>query len=98
VCRLWLARRAEERRLREDEHHLHELDCSALCCAKSGQTARVVRFCDEHEAARLRDLGVVEGAQVSVVRDGDPLLVRVGDARFGIGRSAAMNVMCHLDS
>jgi Fe2+ transport system protein FeoA len=50
----------------------------------------------EHEAAKLRDLGVREGATVTVLRDGDPLLVRVDNARFGIGRVAAQNVLCDL--
>ncbi len=55
----------------------------------------VVRFAgDAHEAARLRDIGVREGATVTVLRDGDPLLVKVDNARFGIGRAAAMNVLC----
>jgi Fe2+ transport system protein FeoA len=49
---------------------------------------------DPEEAACLRDLGVREGATVTVLRDGDPLLVRVDGARFGIGRSAAMKVYC----
>jgi len=63
-----------------------------------GQTARVLGFagCDA-EAARLRDLGVREGATVKVLRDGETLLVAVDDARFGIGRSAAMNVLCDIN-
>ena len=96
-----LARRLDkwrtERRRRAEAHHAHELDCTSLCCAPCGACARVVRFTgDDHQAARLRDLGVIEGAQVSVLRDGDPLLVKVGDARFGIGRSAANHVLCQL--
>lgn len=80
-----------------DAHHEHELHCASLCCAKSGQSARVLRVegCED-QAARLRDLGLIEGATVTVVRDGDPLLVRVCDARVGIGRKAAMDVMCEL--
>ena len=78
------------------EHHEHLMGCSSLCCTPSGEKARVFCFMGDPQcAARLRDLGVVEGAEVSVLRNGDPLLVRVGDARFGIGRSAAMNVLCH---
>lgn len=79
-------------------HHDHEhLSCTALCCAHAGQSASVVELVgDAGEAARLRDLGVREGALVTVIRDGDPLMVKVDDARFGIGRSAAMNVLCTL--
>jgi Fe2+ transport system protein FeoA len=80
-----------------EEHHAHELDCTALCCACSGQCAIVARLTGcEKEAARLRDLGLREGAVVTVVRDGDPLVVGVDDARFGIGRSAAMNILCQI--
>ncbi len=86
-------RRAAERH----EHHEHELDCTALCCACSGQCAIVSRLVGcEIEAARLRDLGLREGAVVTVVRDGDPLVIGVEDARFGIGRSAAMNILCRI--
>jgi Fe2+ transport system protein FeoA len=80
-----------------DAHHEHELNCTALCCACSGQCAIVARLVGcEKEAARLRDLGLREGAVVTVLRDGDPLVVGVEDARFGIGRSAAMNILCQI--
>ena len=79
------------------EHEEHEIHCTALCCARQGQRANVVQLVGgTTEAARLRDLGICEGATVQVVRDGDPLIVKVADARFGIGRAAAMNVLCEL--
>ena len=86
-------------KLREqhDDHHDHELDCTALCCATNGQCAIIARLVgDETESERLRDLGVREGAIVTVLRDGDPLVVKIDEARFGIGRSAAMNVLCQI--
>lgn len=84
-------------RLKQKEHHAHEAHCSALCCARAGQCAVVSHInCEASEAARLRDLGVREGAIVTVVRDGDPLVIGVEDARFGIGRSAAMNIFCQV--
>jgi len=74
----------------------HEVHCTSLCCAKRGETVLVTSLCGcEDAAAKLRDLGVREGVRVTVVRDGDPLLVRVDGARFGIGRVAAMNVLCN---
>lgn len=86
------------KRARHDEHHEHELNCEALCCAKNGQSACILHLSGSaDEAARLRDLGLCEGARVTVLRDGDPLVVRAGDARFGIGRAAAMNVLCTLE-
>jgi Fe2+ transport system protein FeoA len=79
------------------EHEEHEVDCTALCCARNGQCAVVSRLVgDENEAERLRDLGVREGAIVTVLRDDDPLIIKVDEARFGIGRSAAMNVLCQI--
>ena len=84
-------------RRKRKEHDLHEEHCTALCCARSGQSVDVVQLVgDATEAARLRDLGVREGAMVTVLRDGDPLLICVQDARFGIGRAAATNVLCKL--
>ena len=78
-------------------HHEHMAQCEALCCAKRGQTVSVRHLVGNTiEASRLRDLGVREGVTVTVLRDGDPLMVKVADARFGIGRSAAMNVLCEI--
>jgi Fe2+ transport system protein FeoA len=96
IARLKALRAA--RRQRQNEHEEHEVNCTALCCARSGQSACILHLVGEAgEAARLRDLGLCEGARVTVLRDGDPLVVRAGDARFGIGRAAAMNVLCALD-
>ena len=84
-------------REKQEEHHAHELDCTALCCATNGQCAVVAHLVgDKNEAERLRDLGVREGAIVTVLRDGDPLIVKIDEARFGIGRAAAMNVLCQI--
>lgn len=81
---------------RQSEHELHQAHCMSLCCARSGQSVTVTEFacaCDE-EAAKLRDLGLREGVKVTVLRHGDPLMVRIEDARFGIGRAAATGVLC----
>ena len=81
----------------QQAHEEHEENCTALCCALSGQSADILYFVgDAGEAAMLRDLGVREGARVTVVRDGDPLVVKVDNARFGIGRSAATQVICRI--
>ncbi len=83
------------RRPLRDAHHEHKLHCTSLCCARSGARVCVTELCGaEDEAAKLRDLGVREGAQVTIVRAGNPLLVRVEGARFGIGEAAAQNVLC----
>lgn len=83
------------RRPLHDAHAHHKTHCTSLCCARSGACVSVTEICGcEEEAAKLRDLGVREGALVTVVRAGNPLLVRVEGARFGIGELAAQNVMC----
>ena len=90
----------QDQRQHGGDHDLeHEAHCTSLCCAKRGDTMLVTSLCGcEDAAAKLRDLGVREGVRVTVVRDGDPLLVRVDGARFGIGRVAAMNVLCNFVS
>ena len=83
--------------MHQHSHAEHELHCDSLCCARSGQSALVLGFGgSDAEADKLRDLGVREGAVVTVLRDGETLLVAVDDARFGIGRAAAQNVLCDL--
>ena len=80
---------------REAAHEIHRANCTSLCCARSGSRVCVMQIegC-ESEAAKLRDLGIREGAVVHVVRHGNPTLVRVEDARFGIGEGAAQCVLC----
>ncbi|PQV65413.1 Fe2+ transport system protein FeoA [Abditibacterium utsteinense] len=76
-------------------HHEHEIGCTSLCCAKSGQSLCVTRLCGgANECAKLRELGVREGALVTVLQHGTPILIRIDGARFGIGQSAAENVLC----
>jgi Fe2+ transport system protein FeoA len=76
-------------------HHEHEIGCTSLCCAKNGQNLCVKRLCGaESECAKLRSLGVREGAHVTVLQHGTPILIRIDGARFGIGQSAAQNVLC----
>ena len=59
-------------REQQEDHHAHELDCTALCCACNGQCAVVARLVgDESESERLRDLGLREGAIVTVLRQPD---------------------------
>ncbi len=51
---------------------------------------------DDAIARRLRDLGFVAGEAVSVLAFGpigaDPMLVRIGDARFALRRAEAARV------
>lgn len=83
------------KRIASDAHHQHELTCTSLCCAKSGQRLCVKELCGaEIECAKLRELGVREGANITVLRHGSPILIGIEGARFGIGQGAATNVLC----
>lgn len=83
-----------------DTRHQHELHCTSLCCAKIGQNLCVTQLCGaEGECAKLRELGVREGANVTILRHshgGHPILIAVDGARFGIGQSAATQVLCDI--
>lgn len=90
---IFRSRRAKE------AHHEHEIGCTSLCCAKNGQNLCVTRLCGAAgECAKLRELGVREGAHVTVLQHGAPILIRIDGARFGIGQSAAQNVLCDIVS
>ena len=85
------------RRVAQKAHHDHEIGCTSLCCAKSGQKLCVTQLCGgDIECAKLRELGVREGADVTVLRHGNPILISIDDARFGIGQKAATNILCNV--
>ncbi|RYG65315.1 ferrous iron transport protein A [bacterium] len=84
-------------RVASDAHRQHEINCTSLCCAKSGQKLCVRELCGaEMECAKLRELGVREGANITVLRHGSPILIGIDGARFGIGQGAATNVLCDI--
>ena len=81
--------------IQSQSSHPHAQQCTALCCARAGQCVRIEQLGnDASEAARLRDLGLCEGAQVEILRHGHPIVVRVCDARFGLAHSVAEKVLC----
>ena len=43
-------------------------------------------------AARLRELGVIPGQRIRVLRAGCPLIVQVGEGRFGMRRRDAATI------
>ncbi len=63
---------------------LHLRDCAA------GALVRIERMPSELDCAqRLRELGIVEGADVLVLRRSDPLLVLAKESRIAIDLSTA---------
>jgi len=83
------------RAAKQSAHDDHKTSCTSLCCARPGARVCILEICgSELEACKLRDLGVREGAVVSLLSHGDPILVRVDGARIGLAESAAQNVLC----
>lgn len=72
----------------------HRAGCSALCCASRGDCV-LVRFLlgSASETARLREMGLCEGARVHVLRHGVPIVVRVADSRLGLAHAVAERVL-----
>ncbi len=72
----------------------HRASCSALCCAERGDCV-LVRFLlgSASESARLREMGLCEGARLQVLRHGNPLVVRVADSRLGLAHAVAERVL-----
>ncbi len=72
----------------------HRANCSALCCANRGDCV-LVRFLlgNASEAARLREMGLCEGARLQVLRHGNPIVVRVADTRLGLAHAVAERVL-----
>lgn len=64
-----------------------------------GQKVRVVEItADQRTSQRLGELGIVRGAQISIVQDdGRSLLVAIGDARLGLSRGLAHRVRVLLE-
>ena len=72
----------------------HRAGCSALCCTATGDCV-LVRFLlgPASETARLREMGLCEGARVQVLRHGIPIVVRVADSRLGLAHAVAERVL-----
>jgi Fe2+ transport system protein FeoA len=66
----------------------------ALAVLPAGARVRVIKLaCAPTDAARLRVLGLFEGAHVRVVDRGSGLLLDVCGARLAVGRSLAAEIM-----
>jgi len=70
---------------------LHLADCWA------GQTLEVLGLAPRLSCAqRLRELGIVEGAQITLLRRSDPIVVLAMDSRIAIDVSAARRIAVRL--
>lgn len=69
--------------------------CPLAECARGARAAVLRMDCDDGEAGRLRNLGLFEGACVTVLDRQDGLLLEVRGARLalGAGLAAAITVL-----
>jgi len=49
----------------------------------------------DHDAVRLKRLGICDGRRVQVVRQGDPLILRVAGTRIGVSGRLAASIRVH---
>lgn len=66
---------------------------------ESGQHAKVCALRDTAALGqRLAELGLLAGADVELIRRGNPCILRIQNARFGLGRRAQRAVYVTLDA
>lgn len=57
-----------------------------LSDAETGVPHEVIAVADRRHAARLYELGLGEGTQVTVVKGGDPSIVHIGSGTFALAK------------
>lgn len=63
--------------------------CPLIDCARGSRAAVLRMDCDSSEAGRLRNLGLFEGACVTVLDQQDGLVLEVRGARLALGAALA---------
>ena len=77
------------RRAKPIEQDANPVPHNLLAC-RSGAAVRIEHIPVELDCAqRLRELGIMEGAEVVMLRRSDPLLVLAKDSRIAIDRATA---------
>jgi len=67
--------------------------CCRLRDCVDGDQVAILRIADDLcSAPRLRELGLLEGARVVVLRASDPLLLLVQDGRIAVDRQTAAGI------
>ena len=74
-----------------------EFSCQSLSALSNGDRALIIEVesLDPNTNAKLAARGLVPGVEVSVLRQGDPVLVSIDDARWAMTRSDANSI--HVD-
>ncbi|MGE0431474.1 MAG: ferrous iron transport protein A [Planctomycetota bacterium] len=65
----------------------------SLATIGTGVTVLVVEVGECTTRARLAHRGILPGALITLVRDGDPLIVGIDDARFALSRHDATCIL-----
>ena len=64
-----------------------------LDSASNGELMTILRLPESDENTyRLRELGVIEGSQVVVIKSGDPLLILIEGTRLAVDRELARRI------
>ena len=67
-----------------------------LTCFASGACVRLAfATMGSHEAERLGEMGLCEGAQCTILQNAEKLILGVGGSRFGVPRELAMQLFAH---
>ena len=81
----WLGRRSQD----EVSARAGCAACPLAACGRGSRAAILRMDCDGSEACRLREMGVHEGACVTVLHAEDGLLLEVRGARLALGAALA---------
>lgn len=77
-------------------------DQCALPTLKTGQCAEILHVtedsADDEAALKLKRMGLCEGRRIELLRNGDPLTLRVAGTRIGLSRQAAKAVQVRVCS
>ena len=65
-----------------------------LVVVLAGEKARVHAIRGANgDTQRLRELGLLEGRTIQVLRNDDPMICKIGNSRFGLCRRAANSIL-----
>jgi Fe2+ transport system protein FeoA len=85
MLKRWLSRKSQD----EGGAAVRCAACPLAACGRGSRAAILRMDCEGSEACRLRDLGIHEGACVTVLHAEDGLLLEVRGARLALGAALA---------
>ena len=78
----------------EMEENVKKIPAEIQLCSLPPRTCAIVRRIETEgeDIQRLKTLGVCIGRQIEVIKQGDPLIIRVFNSRLGLSASLAAHV------